>query len=53
MKNKIRLGEANFSHVIKMTIESPEVLSHGELEQIVIESQEELLFSTFCYIGAS
>ena len=49
-----RLGAANLSHLMKITIESPETLSDEELEQIVdfgIESQEELLFNTFCFIS--
>ena len=44
---------------MKITIESPETLSDEELEiesqeeLFGIESQEELLFNTFCFIVAS
>ena len=43
-----RLGEPNLSHLMKIALESPEVLSDEDLEQIVdvwIRKQEELPFN--------
>ena len=50
---KSHLGEANLSHLMKITIESLETLSDEELEQIVdvwIRKPRKILFNTFVSI---